>query len=172
MSADRGVLVELTDEQVANVVREAAARVRPAELLPEIGDVDQLGDVVVSLLDDAAYSRSVLRALLVLDAHPVDGSERTLTGVATQLGFSPSTTHPRRSARITTTPARDPPHPARAAAKRPPVAPRPRILHQHPDSHPGVDIAVGAGACSWASLGAAGSSRAGPQRGGRGCGGC
>ena len=87
------MLVELSDAQVAHVAREAAARANPAELLPEISDVDQLRDVLVPLLDDAAYSRSVLRALLVLDAHPLDGSGRTLTGVSTQLGLSPSTTH-------------------------------------------------------------------------------
>ena len=93
MSGDREVLIALTDGQVAQVLREASGRPHLASLLPEMAVLDGVSSVVVPLLEDAAYSRSVLRALLVLNALPLDGSERELTDIAEELGFSASTTH-------------------------------------------------------------------------------
>jgi hypothetical protein len=93
MSADRGVLIALTDAQVEQVLRESADRPQLASLLPDVGRVDGLSSVALPLLEDASYSRSVLRALLVLDALPPDGSERELTDLARDLELSPSTTH-------------------------------------------------------------------------------
>ncbi len=93
VSGDRGVVIVLTEGQVAQVLRGASGRAHPAELLPELSDVDALRSVVLPLLDDEAYSRSMLRALLVLAAFPADGSERALTDVARQLGFFAGTTH-------------------------------------------------------------------------------
>lgn len=93
MSGDRGVLIALTDGQVEQVLREASGRPHPASLLPEIGEVDVLSSAVLALLDDPAHSRSALRALLVLNALPPDGSGRELTAIAKELGLSASTTH-------------------------------------------------------------------------------
>lgn len=45
------------------------------------------------LMECEDYSRSTLRALMVLQAFPCDGGERQLTAVAGELGLSPSTTH-------------------------------------------------------------------------------
>jgi hypothetical protein len=93
VSGDRGVLIELTDGQVARVLREASGRVDLAALLRDVGELDVVSEVVLPLLEDGAYSRSVLRALLVLNALPLDGSERELTDVSRELALSPSTTH-------------------------------------------------------------------------------
>jgi IclR-like helix-turn-helix domain-containing protein len=89
----RGVLIALTDVQVAQVLRETSGGASPVRLLAEVSDVDALRRVVRPLLEDEAFSRSTLRALLVLAAFPADGSERALTDVARQLGFFAGTTH-------------------------------------------------------------------------------
>ena len=93
MSGDCGVLIALTDAQVEQVLRDASGRPHPGSLLPEIGEVDVLSGAVLALLQDESCSRSALRALLVLNALPPDGSWRELTAIATELGISPSTTH-------------------------------------------------------------------------------
>jgi IclR helix-turn-helix domain len=93
VSGDREVLIALTEGQVAQVVREASARQDPAGLLPELGEIDIVSEVVLPLLADDAYSRSVLRAVLVLNALSPDGGARELTDVARDVALSPSTTH-------------------------------------------------------------------------------
>jgi hypothetical protein len=94
MSGGRQVTISLTDSQVARVVREASG---PSGFAPAfssaMGDPKTLASSVLPFLSDHGYSRSVLRALLVLAAFPIDGSERELTAVADQLSLSASTTH-------------------------------------------------------------------------------
>jgi DNA-binding MarR family transcriptional regulator len=93
VSGDREVSIALTDAQVARVLREASGRARLASLLPEMGVLDVVFEIVLPLLEDEAYSRSVLRVLLVINALPVDGGERALTDIARELGLSPGTAH-------------------------------------------------------------------------------
>ncbi len=93
MSGDRDVLIALTEGQVAQVVRAASGQQHPASSLPELGELDIVSGVVLPLLADASYSRSVLRALLVLNALPPDGSARELTDIARDVDLSPGTTH-------------------------------------------------------------------------------
>lgn len=93
MTGNRAVTITLTDWQVARVVREASPVPGLTALPAGLDDFGELQGAVLPLLDDAAYSRSTLRALLVLGAFPPDGSERELTDVARQLDLSPSTTH-------------------------------------------------------------------------------
>lgn len=93
MTGDREVLIALTDGQVAQVLREGSGQGDPASLLPEVSRVDVVSSVVAPLLEDASYSRSVLRALLVINALPLDGNDRELTDVAGELGLAASTTH-------------------------------------------------------------------------------
>jgi hypothetical protein len=93
VSGDRDVTITLTDAQVARVVREASGRASLTELLSGVSGFEELLSIVRSHMDDVKCSRSMLRALLVLGAFPADGSERELTDVARQVGFSPSTTH-------------------------------------------------------------------------------
>jgi hypothetical protein len=91
--AARDVLIALTDGQVEQVVREASGRQHPASLLPELGELDIVSELVLPLFADDSYSRSVLRALLVLNALPPDGSAREITDIARDVEISPSTTH-------------------------------------------------------------------------------
>jgi DNA-binding MarR family transcriptional regulator len=93
LSVDRGPLIALTDGQVAQIMREASHRVHLASLLSEVDQLDALSSVAGSLLEDSKLSRSTLRALLVLDSLPPDGSERELTDIARQLDVSASTAH-------------------------------------------------------------------------------
>ena len=93
VSGDRGVLIALTDAQVEQVLHEAGQRPQLATLLPEVSELDALSRLALPLLEDASYSRSVLRALLVLNGLPPDRSERELTDLAGEIALSPSTTH-------------------------------------------------------------------------------
>ncbi len=93
VSGDGEVLIALTGGQVAEVVREASGLQDPASRLPELSELDIVSAVVLPLLTDESYSRSVLRALLVLNALPPDGSARDLTDIARDVDLSPSTTH-------------------------------------------------------------------------------
>lgn len=91
-NGERGVTITLTRWQVARVL-EASAASGLATLPEGLGEFGRLQDAVLPLLDDTAFSRSTLRALLVLGAFPADGEERELTDVARELDLSPSTTH-------------------------------------------------------------------------------
>jgi hypothetical protein len=91
--SDREVLIALTEGQVAQVVREASGREHPASVLPELGEVDVVSELVFPLLGDESYSRSVLRAVLVLNGLPLDGSTRELTDVARDVGIAPGATY-------------------------------------------------------------------------------
>lgn len=87
----RRVTIELTDEQVAAVVRAAT----PGGLAPMtagINDLDVVRRLLRSPIECARCSRTTLRALLVLAAF-ADGAERELADIATQVELSPSTTH-------------------------------------------------------------------------------
>jgi len=91
--AARGVMVALSEEQVAEVVRDAAGAGGLARLLAGLDDFERLRDVAVPLLGDPRCSRAALHALLVLVAFPCDGSDLELTAAAGLVGLSPGTTH-------------------------------------------------------------------------------
>jgi hypothetical protein len=65
----------------------------PPSVLAEVTGLDVVSSVVLALLEDAAYPRSVLRAVLVLNALPADGSARKLTDIARDVDLSLSTMH-------------------------------------------------------------------------------
>jgi hypothetical protein len=87
------VSITLTDWQVARVISEASGGTGVTALLAGLNNPQTLRSSVLALLDEERYSRSILRALLVLGAFPADGSERELTDLARQIDLSPSTTH-------------------------------------------------------------------------------
>ncbi len=91
--AERPLMIALTDAQVTEVVRDASGGPRLAGLLAAAGDLEELRQMMVPLLADPHYSHSALRAVLVLAAFSVDGSEREVTEVAKALALSPSTTY-------------------------------------------------------------------------------
>jgi IclR helix-turn-helix domain len=93
MNARETVKITLTDDQVAQIVRERSGDKGLEVLLSDMSDARTLTSSVDLALQADGYSRSTLRALLVLSRFPADQSERELTEVAGELGFSTSTTH-------------------------------------------------------------------------------
>jgi DNA-binding MarR family transcriptional regulator len=86
---ENGISIELSKAQVNQVVRKAAADDGLLGLLNGLEDLD----VQTSALEDLRFSRSLLRALMVLASFPKDGSPQSVTDVAKQLGMGISTTH-------------------------------------------------------------------------------
>jgi AraC-like DNA-binding protein len=93
VSGGRELTPALSDVQVARVVREASGRTGLAPLLSGVGELQELRRVLMPLWDDVRCSRSLIRALWVLAAFPVDGRQHELREIAREIGFSPSTTH-------------------------------------------------------------------------------
>jgi IclR helix-turn-helix domain len=87
------VSIVLTSSQLAQVARAASPEDRGvASLLSTFGNLGAASQIL-DAADTANVSRSVLRALLVLSAFPLDGAHRALADVANELGYNPSTTH-------------------------------------------------------------------------------
>jgi hypothetical protein len=86
--SENGISIALSKAQIKQVVREATDDDGLLGLL-EQADV-QASSVP---MDDARLSRSLLRGLMVLASYPADGSARSVTDVAHQLGMGVSTTH-------------------------------------------------------------------------------
>ncbi len=88
------VAVTLSVAQVETVVQQATG---PAALgqafASALEDPEALASFLRPLLKDNKYSRSLLRALIVLAQFPADGTAREVTRVAKETEISPSTTH-------------------------------------------------------------------------------
>jgi hypothetical protein len=78
---------------VRKVIRESSREERLAELLSEMRGLDRLRAAVAPFMGNIAYSSNTFRAVLILAALPQDGSERTLTELATELGLSLPVVH-------------------------------------------------------------------------------
>ncbi len=90
----REIAVTLSAEQVQTVVQAATAPAAVGQAFASaLENSTALASALKPLLHDNSYSRSVLRALLILAGFPADGTERELTTVAMEVGFSTSTTH-------------------------------------------------------------------------------
>lgn len=88
------VAIVLSAAQVETVVRQAVVpEALGHAVAPVLDDPGNLAASLRPLLEDGAYSRSVLRALIILAGFPADGTERELTTVAEEVGFSPATTY-------------------------------------------------------------------------------
>jgi hypothetical protein len=87
-----GITIELSPGQINQIVRKAA---EDDGLLGLLGSGLKGRDVQVSnaSMDDARFSRSLLRALMVLASYPDDGTTRAVSDVAKQLGMGVSTAH-------------------------------------------------------------------------------
>jgi hypothetical protein len=87
-----GITIELSRAQISRVMREAA---EDDSLLGVLGHPLRHRDIDLARakMDDARFSRSLLRALMVLASYPTDGSTRSVSDVAKQLGMGISTTH-------------------------------------------------------------------------------
>lgn len=86
------ISIRLSREQINEVVRKAAATAGAPGLL---GAGLTNGDVrgFEAKMADARFSRSLLRALMVLASYPPDGSTRSVSDVAKELGMGISTAH-------------------------------------------------------------------------------
>jgi IclR helix-turn-helix domain len=88
------VSIVLTSAQLAHVMRDTSGwQNGMPSLLGTFGDPNLAARVIDAQPSAAHFSRSVLRALLVLAAFPPDGTYRPLIDVAKELGYTASTTH-------------------------------------------------------------------------------
>jgi hypothetical protein len=86
------ISIRLSRDQINEVVRKAAAS---DGILSMLGAALTEDDVHTfeAKMDDVRFSRSLLRALMVLASYPTDGSARSVSDVAKQLGMGISTAH-------------------------------------------------------------------------------
>jgi hypothetical protein len=86
------ISIRLSREQINEVVRKAGAT---DGVLGLLGAGLQNGDVrgFEAKMHDTRFSRSLLRALMVLASYPADGSARSVSDVAKGLGMGISTAH-------------------------------------------------------------------------------
>lgn len=88
----KGVVLILTDAQVAQVLRDAAKWTGTGdESLPILMSPEKL--IHASFMEDRGISRSLLFGLAVLALFPADGGELGITELAKRLGQATSTTH-------------------------------------------------------------------------------
>jgi hypothetical protein len=87
------VMITLSDAQVAHIARGLSGGSPLTGFVAGLTGAGGFEDSVQAMLGDARYSHSLLRALLVLAAFPIDGGELALKDVTSQLDWSPSTTH-------------------------------------------------------------------------------
>jgi DNA-binding MarR family transcriptional regulator len=88
-----GVTIDLTPDQVDQVVRSAYGTGNMSLLLAKISRVGERLGGDPEQLDDVRFSRSVLQALMLLSAFPDDGTYRGNHEIARALGMSKSTAH-------------------------------------------------------------------------------
>jgi hypothetical protein len=89
--SEEGIPIELNAKQVVKVIAEVAAGAASAEMLAGLARPQELASS--PLLEDTRVSRSLLYGLVALASFPVDGSERGLMEVASDLGLPGSTTY-------------------------------------------------------------------------------
>jgi len=89
---ENGITIELSKAQITRVVRKAAEEDGLCGLSGYVLKGGEL-DLTRAKMDDPRFSRSLLRALMVLASYPADGSARSVSDVAKQLGMGISTAH-------------------------------------------------------------------------------
>lgn len=87
------VVLALADHQVASILSQVSGGARLPGLLADLSGPRTLRSSIRPLLDDPRYSRSTLRALMVLEACPPENEGREVTAVAKELGLSPATAY-------------------------------------------------------------------------------
>jgi hypothetical protein len=88
-----GVVVELTQSQVDQVVHAAQGAGAISVLLAGLGDVRQSLDAAFRVVEDRRMSRSLLCGLLVLTTLPTNGEYVSVSELARLTGMHTSTTH-------------------------------------------------------------------------------
>jgi hypothetical protein len=87
------VSITLTAAQLAQVARATSRGDLGVASLHGPFESLSIASRVLDATDTASVSRSVLRALLVLSAFPLNGDHRALAEVSKEVGYNPSTTH-------------------------------------------------------------------------------
>jgi hypothetical protein len=89
---ENGIQIELSKAQIKQVVREAA---EDDGLLGVLGNGLKDRDIgaIGASMEDTRFSLSLLRALMVLASYPADGTPRSVSDVAKELGMGVSTAH-------------------------------------------------------------------------------
>lgn len=94
MREQADVSIVLTSAQLGKVMRDTSrTQDGVPSLLSTFSDLGLASKVVDAQAGSANVSRSVLRALLVLAAFPLDGTYRALADVSKEVAYNPSTTH-------------------------------------------------------------------------------
>ena len=92
-ASDSQIVIELSQHQVDQVVRDAAGTSNMTLLLSGLEDIRQALDTEPEQLQDSRLSRSLLQGLLLLAAFPPDGSYIAIAELARMLAMDPSTVH-------------------------------------------------------------------------------
>jgi hypothetical protein len=90
--ADLDISIRLTKRQIAGVVRRAARQEGVSSLALALRGLDRRASLLSRAKDSKDFSRTLLRALLVLSAFSPDGTKRRVTDVARQLDLTVSVT--------------------------------------------------------------------------------
>jgi hypothetical protein len=93
VSADEGVVIELSPAQIDQVLSGAAESGDMSVLLSGLQDVREVLAREPRQLEDNRLSRSLLAGLLMLASFPTDGSDLGNAEIARMLDMNPSTTH-------------------------------------------------------------------------------
>jgi len=86
-------MVALTDAQLGLIARQLSYGATVTDTVSELARHGAFQDSLEILLNDARYSHSLVRALLLLTAFPGDGGALSVKDLANRLGWSTSTTH-------------------------------------------------------------------------------
>jgi DNA-binding transcriptional ArsR family regulator len=90
---DSGLSITLTQAQAAQLLREASAQRKRAEVLAGLVVPAELLASALRIMHDERYSSSLARAMIVFAAFPGDGRARSVTDLADQLDMSASAVH-------------------------------------------------------------------------------
>jgi DNA-binding MarR family transcriptional regulator len=88
-----GLSITLTKAQAAQLLRDASAQQRTADVVAGLDVPAQLLTSARRVMDDDRYSRSLARAMMVFASFPSDGQPRSVTDLAEQLTMSLSAVH-------------------------------------------------------------------------------
>ena len=86
------VQIDLSDEQIELIVRQARREHALQQLLPEVGDFQAVREAARPLLEDPSCSQNLLRGLLVLSAFSLDGTGLELREVSRRVQIASSST--------------------------------------------------------------------------------
>jgi DNA-binding MarR family transcriptional regulator len=91
--SDSGLSITLTQAQAAQLLREASAQNKRAEVVAGLDVPVELHASALRVMNDERYSSSLARAMIVFAAFPGDGQACSVTDLADHLDMSASAVH-------------------------------------------------------------------------------